>query len=166
MAASHGCDDGRVIASAVIRRNAGGTQWPKAGHPAPGPGVARAVDPDMNWSHGAVDSLGVDACPDADAGGIDPTVTETEGATREPMTAIGGASLRLNALFFPIVGLVAFVVALQMAILARWGVPGGRPWRARGAVGEAHVRAVGTGEPPFGHGHGSRRPCQQDPIKL
>ena len=39
---------------------------------------------------------------------------------REPVTAIEGASLRLDALFFPIVGLVAFIVALQIAILARW----------------------------------------------
>lgn len=41
------------------------------------------------------------------------------GAMCGPVTAIEGASLQLNA-FFPIVGLVAFIVALQIAILARW----------------------------------------------
>ena len=47
-------------------------------------------------------------------------VDESTGAMRESVTAIEGASLQLNALFFPIVGLVAFIVALQIAILARW----------------------------------------------
>lgn len=39
---------------------------------------------------------------------------------RGSVTAIEGASPQPNALFFPIVGLVAFIVALQIAILARW----------------------------------------------
>jgi len=47
-------------------------------------------------------------------------VDESTGAMRESVTAIEGASVQLNALFFPIVGLVAFIVALQIAILARW----------------------------------------------
>ena len=39
---------------------------------------------------------------------------------RSSVTSIEGASLQLNSLFFPIVGLVAFIVALQLVILSRW----------------------------------------------
>ena len=47
-------------------------------------------------------------------------IDESVGSMRSSVTSIEGASLQLNSLFFPIVGLVAFIVALQLVILSRW----------------------------------------------
>ena len=74
-------DDEHVIGSALIRWNVGDTQWLEASYPASGSGVVRVVDPDMNWNPEAVDNFEVDVYSDADAGGINLTVTETQEAS-------------------------------------------------------------------------------------
>ena len=74
-------DDEHVIGSALIRWNVGDTQWLEASYPASGSGVVRVVDPDMNLNPEAVDNFEVDVYSDADAGGINLTVTETQEAS-------------------------------------------------------------------------------------
>jgi len=74
-------DDEHVLGSALIRWNVGDTQWLEASYPASGSGVVRVVDPDMNLNPEAVDNFAVTVYSDADAGGINLTVTETQEAT-------------------------------------------------------------------------------------
>jgi len=70
-----------VVMSGIIRWNIGEVQWLEASYTAPGIGVVRIVDPDMNLNPEAVDNFDVDVWSDSDAGGIDLTVTETNEAT-------------------------------------------------------------------------------------
>ncbi len=70
-----------VVMSGIIRWNIGEVQWLEASYPAPGTGVVRIVDPDMNLNPEAVDNFDVNVWSDSDAGGIDLTVTETNEAT-------------------------------------------------------------------------------------
>ena len=74
-------EDETVVGSALIRWNIGEVQWLESSYPASGTGVVRVIDPDMNWNPEAVDNFVVDVWSDADNGGIDLTVTETNEAT-------------------------------------------------------------------------------------
>ena len=69
------------MGSALIRWNIGEVQWLESSYPASGTGVVRVIDPDMNWNPEAVNNFVVDVWSDADNGGIDLTVTETNEAT-------------------------------------------------------------------------------------
>ena len=70
-----------MVGSALIRWNIGEVQWLESSYPASGTGVVRVIDPDMNWNPEAVNNFVVDVWSDADNGGIDLTVTETNEAT-------------------------------------------------------------------------------------
>jgi hypothetical protein len=74
-------EDETVVGSALIRWNIGEVQWLESSYPASGTGVVRVIDPDMNWNPEAVNNFVVDVWSDADNGGIDLTVTETNEAT-------------------------------------------------------------------------------------
>ena len=67
-----------LVASALIRWNAGEVQWLEAGYAATGSGVVRVVDPDMNTNPDAVDDIGIVVYSDTSLGGIDLTATETQ----------------------------------------------------------------------------------------
>jgi len=56
-------------------------EWLEADYPSTGTGVVRVIDPDMNLDPEAVDNFDIDVWSDSDAGGTDPTVTETNKAT-------------------------------------------------------------------------------------
>ena len=74
-------EDETVVGSALIRWNIGEVQWLESSYPASGTGVVRVIDPDMNWDPEAVNNFVVDVWSDADSGGIDLTITETNEAT-------------------------------------------------------------------------------------
>ncbi len=74
-------EDETIVGSALIRWNIGEVQWLESSYPASGTGVVRVIDPDMNWDPEAVNNFVVDVWSDADNGGIDLTVTETNEAT-------------------------------------------------------------------------------------
>ena len=67
-----------LVASALIRWNAGEVQWLEADYAATGSGVVRVTDPDMNTNPDAVDDIGIVVYSDTFLGGIDLTVTETQ----------------------------------------------------------------------------------------
>ena len=67
-----------LVASALIRWNAGEVQWLEADYAATGSGVLRVTDPDMNTNPDAVDDIGIVVYSDTFLGGIDLTVTETQ----------------------------------------------------------------------------------------
>lgn len=74
-------EDITIVTSALIRWNIGEVQWLESSYSAAGSGVVRVIDPDMNLNPEAVDNFDVNVWSDADAGGIDLTVTETNEAT-------------------------------------------------------------------------------------
>ena len=74
-------EDITIVTSALIRWNIGEVQWLESSYSAVGTGVVRVIDPDMNLNPEAVDNFDINVWSDADAGGIDLTVTETNEAT-------------------------------------------------------------------------------------
>ncbi len=74
-------EDETVIGSALIQWNEGQIEWLEADYPSTGTGVVRVIDPDMNLDPKAVDNFDIDVWSDSDAGGTDPTVSETGAAT-------------------------------------------------------------------------------------
>ena len=75
-------EDQTAIRSAPIVWNEGKVQWMESSYPASsGTGVVRVIDPDMNLNSDKMDTFSMDVWSDADAGGINITVTETDNAT-------------------------------------------------------------------------------------
>ena len=74
-------EDITIVTSALIRWNIGEVQWLESSYSAASTGVVRVIDPDMNLNPEAVDNFDINVWSDADAGGIDLTVTETNEAT-------------------------------------------------------------------------------------
>lgn len=74
-------EDETVVGSAFIRWNEGKVQWLESSYSATGTGVVMVTDPDMNLNPEKVDTFTIDVWSDADAGGIDLIVAETDEAT-------------------------------------------------------------------------------------
>ena len=70
-----------IIDSALIQWNIGEVEWLEPSYPAPGTGVVRLFDPDMNLDPEAIDRFVIDVWSDSDVGGIDLTMVETGEAT-------------------------------------------------------------------------------------
>jgi len=74
-------DDVSVLASALIHWNIGDIYWVEESYHATSTGVVRVIDPDMNLNPEIIDTFKIDVWSDADAKGIDLTVTETNEET-------------------------------------------------------------------------------------
>ena len=75
-------EDETAITSALIRWNEGIVQWLESSYPASSrTGVVRVTDQDMNWNPEKPDKFSIDVWSDADASGINLTLTETNNET-------------------------------------------------------------------------------------
>ncbi len=74
-------EDETVVASALIRWNAGNVEWDQAEYGSNDVGTVRVVDADMNLNPESIDSFGIDIWSETDEAGISILLSETDDTT-------------------------------------------------------------------------------------